>query len=322
MTKVYIIETPYHLLISIIKTLLEKRMGKDIIVIYKENFYPITIERLKGIFKEVLCFGTINNFINMLKLKMFQARVPLLANITKQNHNIDGKWLSDKDIYIYNDDNFYGCLLNHLKKDYTLVEDGLDCFSFDVAAYVKENHNRLYSFFGFSWGSFGKSIYTKSIEVNDISKVRTRLPNMIEVNRNQLFKSLNASEIDIIAHIFDYQALNISHKEECSLLLTQPLSEDGDVNHSKKIKIYKHLVEKYAIGTLYIKAHPREKEDYSKIFPNAIIVKNYKIPIELFLLKEKLHFKRVISTFTTAIDAIFCADEKIQMGLEWVKNFK
>lgn len=322
MTKVYIIETPYHLLISIVKTILEKRIGKDTALIYKENFHSITTERLKTVFKDVLCFNAKDNFINLLNLKMFQSNIPFLSSIARQNHNIDESWLRNKDVYIYNDENYYGCLLNHLKKNYTLIEDGLDGFSYDEEAYVQTNHKKIYSLLGFSWNSFGKSKYTKSIEVNDISKVLIRYPNMIEVNRNQLFKSLKGSEIDIIAHIFDYQPLNIPHKEECSLLLTQPLSEDGGVNHSKKIKIYKYLAEKYAIGTLYIKAHPREKEDYSKIFPNAIIVKNYRIPIEVFLLKEKLHFKRVISTFTSAMDAIFCADEKIQMGLEWMKNFK
>lgn len=321
MTKVYIVATPYHLLISIVKAILEKRMGEDIVVIYKDNFRPITIARLKSIFKEVLCFDTIDNFINMLKLKIHLAGIPLLSNIIKQNHNIDGKWLKDKDVYIYNDDNFYGCLLNQLKKEYTLVEDGLNCFFFDTTDYVKKNHNKLYSLFGFFWGSFGESKYSKSIEVNDISKMYIKYPNAIEVKRDSMFKRLSDDEIDDIAHVFDYQPLNIRHNKDCSLLLTQPLSEDGYVTHSKKIKIYKYLVEKYAVGSLYIKAHPRETEDYSKIFPNAIIVKNNKIPIEVFLLKEKLHFKRVISTFTTAMDAIFCADEKIQMGLEWTLNF-
>ncbi len=322
MEKVYIIETPYHLLISIAKTILQKRIGKDIVVIYKENFLPVTIDRLRSIFKSVLCFNTISNFINLLSLKIHEANIPFLSCIAKQNHNIDEHWLQDKDVYIFNDDNYYGCLLNHLKKSYTLIEDGLDCFSLDVEAYVKKNHKKIYSLFGFFWDSFGKSRYAKAIEVNDISKVRVKYPNMVEVNRSLLFKSLSDSEIDIIAHIYDYQPLNIPHKQDCSLLLTQPLSEDRYVDHQKKINIYRHIAKEYAIGTLYIKAHPREKEDYSQIFPNAIIIKNYKIPIELLLLKEKLHFKRVITTFTSAIDAIFCADEKIQMGLEWVKNFK
>ena len=51
------------------------------------------------------------------------------------------------------------------------------------------------------------------------------------------------------------------------------------------------------------------------------ILSNNKIPFELYQLKEKFHFRRAISTFTTAMDSIFCADEKIQMGEEWTRNF-
>jgi len=45
------------------------------------------------------------------------------------------------------------------------------------------------------------------------------------------------------------------------------------------------------------------------------------VPFELFLLKEKCHFKRAITAFSAAIDAVFCAEEKIQMGQDWTLNF-
>ncbi len=67
--------------------------------------------------------------------------------------------------------------------------------------------------------------------------------------------------------------------------------------------------------------HPREKEDYSKIFPDAIILGNQKIPFEIYQLKEKFRFNKAITTFSTLMDAIFCADEKISMGAEWTLNF-
>lgn len=321
MTKVYIIETPYHLLISTTKTILEKRIGKDIILLYKQNFSSITIKRLETIFKEVLCFNLIENFISLLNLKLRQKRIPLLPLFIKQNHNINEDWLRNKEVFIFNDNDYYGCFLNFMKKDYNLIEDGLNCFSFELAASARKFRHNLYSLLGFSWDCFGESKITKTIEVNDISKMRIKYPNAIELNRQQLFKRLNDNDVDAIAYVFNYSPLLSSPKKDCSLLLTQPLSEDGYVSHSKKIEIYKYLVQKYAIGTLYIKAHPREKEDYSKIWPNAVILSNNKIPFELYLLKENIHFKRAISTFTTAMDAIFCADEKIQMGLEWTLNF-
>jgi len=322
MTKVYIVETPYHLLISLVKTILEKRLGKDVIIIYKKNFCISTIERLRNIFKNVLCFNTVDNIVNLLNLKIRQKKIPILSRFAKQNHNIDEIWLQDKDVYIFNDGNYYGCLLNHLKKTYTIIEDGLNSFSSSLAEVDQKKRHRLYSLLGFSWECFGKSKYTSSIEVNDISKMRIKYSNAVEVNREQLFCLLKKEDVELIANVFDIKKLNIPQEQEASLLFTQPLSEDKIVSHEKKIRIYKHLVDTYAVGKLYIKVHPREKENYSTLFPNAIILGNNLVPFEVYLLTEKIRFRRAITVFSAAIDTISCADEKISMGIEWMQKFK
>ena len=278
MTKVYIVATPYHLLISIIKTILAKRIGKDIIIIYRDHFSSQTVNKLKTLFKEVFPFNRIDNFINLLCLKIHQKQVPILSLLAKQKYGIDKAWFKDKEVFIFNDANYYGCLLNFYKQEYYLLEDGLNCYSWDAATFAGKEISKIYSLLGFSWNYFGHSKYTKSIEVNDISKAIIKHPRVIEANKEQMFLNLNEDEINTIAEAFGYQSENIFTKGESTLLLTQPLSEDGDVSHSKKIKIYRYLIAKYSVGTLYIKAHPRDKDDYSRIFPNAIILKNNKIP--------------------------------------------
>lgn len=322
MNKIYIAATPYNLLISIIKTILAGRIGKDDIFIYKGHISSTTLKNVECIFNKVYCFDKFDNFINLLILKIYQSHIPFLYSFVERKYNAIETLLKEREIFIFSDNNYYGCLLNFLKKDYHLIEDGLNCLSHDPYKRVYKDISKLYSFLGFSWKCFGQSEYTKSIEVNDLSKVCIKHPNIIEVKRDVMFKQLNKNDIDTIAKIFNYEPLNSSSKEDSSLLITQPLSEDGYVSHAKKISIYKHLIEQYAIGTVYIKVHPRDKDDYSKLFPNAIILGNKNIPIEVLLLKEGFHFKRAISTFTTAMDAIFCADEKIQLGLEWTLNFK
>lgn len=317
MKKIYIISTPYHLLISIVKTILAQRIGMDDIIVY--NFYlsENTIKNISKIFSTVYPCNHFRILAELMSLKIKVSRIPFISkNATTK---FGAFFFQSKEIYAFNDDSYFGCLFNTLKIDYNLIEDGLNFYSYDTSKI--KLHSKLYDFLGFSWKSFGYSKFTKSVEVNDINNICLKHPNIIEVDREHMFMQLKDAEIDAIAKIFEYQPLNMPSNKTCSMLLTQPLSEDGFISHSKKIKLYKYLVEKYAIGTLYIKAHPREKEDYSKIFPNAVVIKNNKIPFEIFLLKEKLHFKRVISAFTTAMDAIFCADEKIQMGLEWTMNF-
>ena len=317
MKKIYIVSTPYHLLISIIKTILEKRVGIDEIIIYNFHISQDTIKRTSSIFAKVYSCSFFDVLAELIRLKIRISHIPFLSNSVKGKFSEN--FFQSKKIFIYNDDSYFGCFFNVLKMNYGLIEDGLNCFLYDTSDL--KLHSKLYDYLGFSWECFGRSQYTTSVEVNDVSKICINHLNVVEVPRKQLFECLRDEDIDTIANIFDYHPLNIPHDKECSLLLTQPLSEDDVVSHQKKIEIYKYLVQKYALGTLYIKAHPREKEDYSKIFPNAVVIKNNKTPIEVFLLKEKLHFKRVISTFTTAMDAIFCADEKIQMGYEWTLNF-
>lgn len=318
MKKIYIVSTPYHLFISITKTILEKRVGKDEIIIYDFHISQDTIKKVRSIFSKVYSCSFLDVFVELVRLRIRSSRIPLFSSCAK--NRFDEKFFQSKRICIYNDDSYFGCFFNVQKINYELIEDGLNCFSHDTSKL--KLHSKLYDLLGFSWKSFGYSQYTASIEVNDASKICINHSNIVEVSRNRMFKSLNEDDIDIIARSFSYQPLPSSPKGDHSLLLTQPLSEDGYVSHSKKIEIYQFLVTKYAIGTLYIKAHPREKEDYSKIFPNAIVLGKKNIPFELIQLKEKFHFKRAISTFTTAMDAVFCADEKIQMGLDWVKNFK
>lgn len=317
MKKIYIVSTPYHLLISITKTILEKRVGIDEIVIYNFHISQDTIKRTSSIFAKVYSCSFFDILAELIRLKIRISRISFLSNFVK--NKFDEKFFQSKEIFIYNDDSYFGCFFNAQRMNYGLIEDGLNCFSHDTSKL--KLHSKLYDLLGFSWKNFGYSQYTTSIEVNDMSKICINHSNIVEISRNQMFKSLSEEEIDSIARVFNYQPVSSPSIGDCFLLLTQPLSEDGYVSHSEKIEIYKYLAQKYAVGTLYIKAHPREKEDYTKIFPNAIVIKNNKIPIELFLLKEKIHFKRVISTFTSAMDTIFCADEKIQMGLEWTLDF-
>ena len=66
--------------------------------------------------------------------------------------------------------------------------------------------------------------------------------------------------------------------KDYKLLLTQPYAESNEISMDEEIKIYKELLGNY--DKLVIKPHPNDKKDYTKIFPNAIIIKK-EFPIEL-----------------------------------------
>ena len=324
MKKLYIISTPYHLLISSVKTLLEHREGQDSIIIVKDAVPLEPRTNAKLIFKNVITsYNQYNVLLYTLLLKIQQSKIPLISKIAQKKENKLSTLFSNySDIYIFDDNSYFGCWLNNAKIYYNHIEDGLNYLQFPLYK-TKRMHiyELFYKFLGISWNYWGKSEYTKSIEVNENKNLRIKHSNIIEKNRKQLFEQLSPKQIDLLAKIFDYHPLNKIEIGDKTLLITDPLFEDGIMSHAKKIQIYKHIVKNYAVGKLYIKMHPREKEDYTKIFPDAIILGNQKMPFEIYQLKENFRFKKAITTFSTLINAIFCADENISMGIEWTLNF-
>lgn len=322
MTNVYIVSTPYHLLITIVKTLLSHREGLDTVIIIHDNINKDVIKRSESIFKEITTkYNRFNIFTNIIEEKICQ-KIPLLSNSFTERAKLKDLFSNSK-IFIFDDNSFFSCWLNTSRINYNLIEDGLNFFKMSPFLRTKRMklYDCLYTILGIYWQRWGKSEFTQSIEVNENKDLKIRHRNIVVANREIMFKSLSEESIDTIANIFGFSSLKTIQQGPKTLLLTQPLSEDGILSHARKIKLYKNLIEHYSIGTLYIKPHPRETENYAEIFPNAIILGNSKIPFEVYQLKEKLHFDTAITAFSTAIDAIFCADNKVSKTKEWTLNF-
>ncbi|MBR2090854.1 MAG: hypothetical protein IJ905_10980 [Fibrobacter sp.] len=323
MKNIYIVDTPYHLLISTVKTLLAHREGMDAVLIMKDVI-PLNFQKnAQSVFRDVdNSYNRYNILLNVFLLKLQQCSISIVSKFAKKIKIKLLDFFKDSDVYIFDDTFYFGCWLNNSRTKYNLIEDALNYYCFPKKKTIlMKKYDYLYRIMGISWDCWGKSKYTKSIEVNENKNLCISHNNIIVQNREQMFKKLTPKQIEIIAHIFDYKPLKNIVSGDKTLLLTQPLSEDSLVSHETKIHIYKHLVDKHAIGKLYIKIHPREKEDYTKTFPDAIILGDQDIPFEVYQLKENFHFKKAITVFSTAIKSVFCADEKISMSPEWMMNF-
>lgn len=84
--------------------------------------------------------------------------------------------------------------------------------------------------------------------------------------------------------IFDFYNFDIDIMKKYnrfSILCPQPFSEDNLISEEEKIEIYKKAFDSIQRNEkIIIKPHPREKTDYTKIFPNAIVLSN-SFPMEL-----------------------------------------
>lgn len=84
-------------------------------------------------------------------------------------------------------------------------------------------------------------------------------------------------------------------------MITQPLSEDNILSEEEKINIYNNILRERNIKKVYIKPHPREKTDYSKVLKDIkVVIIEKEFPIEIFMLLN-MELKKVITLFSTAI---------------------
>ena len=114
---IYIVDTPYHLLISIIKTIQAKRIGKDSIIIMRDAI-PLSIKKnLNLIFKEVISHWKSRNvLVDLLLLKIQQKKIPVLSKVVCRNNQLKDIFSQDSEIFIYDDNSYLGCWLNTLSE--------------------------------------------------------------------------------------------------------------------------------------------------------------------------------------------------------------
>lgn len=121
----------------------------------------------------------------------------------------------------------------------------------------------------------------------------------------KLWEDKSDEEKKEILKIFNIDMEKLSEfDDDCVLLLTQPLSEDNknenkNISYEEEISIYNNIIEKFSGMKIILKPHPREKKNYSKIFPDIEIM-DRSFPIELLHLtgfKPKI----VASVVSTAV---------------------
>lgn len=317
----YICETYYHLLIALIKNITEK--GKnDLIVSSKLTNDEEIYNNVKDskIFRNIYKFKYTQKELENRKSRIrFVKNIILLIKMKKDNFL---NFFQYEKIFLFNDNELYGKYLNYYKIHYNLLEDGKDCFRNNSIYWHKENYIkkkikekifRLYK--------LGDSIYADSVEVNNKSGVKLRCKNIIEKPRKELFLSLNQKDKNNIFNIF-IKDFKIDKFNNCNLLITQPLSEDGYLKSEKdKIEMYKYIIKEYLNNDkVIIKTHPREQTNYNKEFKEQYII-DKPFPIEILLFCEELKLSKVITVSSTSMSSLDFAKERKVLGWDWIQKY-
>lgn len=120
------------------------------------------------------------------------------------------------------------------------------------------------------------------------------------VDLQKLWDRKSEREKEIIKITFNFNEEIFEKVDgETVMLFTQPMSEDGILSEERKLDLYSKVIAKYPNKSIIIKAHPREKTDYSKYFPQCYVMKE-KYPIELLSVMG-VRLERVVTLFSTAV---------------------
>lgn len=323
MKDIYICTTVYHLLIALVKQLINNHRA-DLILCKSPYIAPDTLKKLQkcDIFKKIFIYEDIED--RGYQIGWVEKIIHGTSYAKKYFYSksaLTNEYWENSNIYIFNDDSFFGKWFNQCNIPYHLLEDGLNHYSITP---IKKQQNYIFirKCLGIFCGHHGLSSRMIDLEVNSKEKIPEILKKKaIAVPRANLFNQLTIQQKKILIDIFNANQINQSFNDysnkETTLLITQPLSEDLIISHEKKIKIYQELIRRYAHGQVFIKPHPREKEDYSSIFPNSIILNLQDIPLEILDFFPNFHFTYGITAFSTSLDSLNKINHKVFMGYNW-----
>lgn len=261
-----------------------------------------------------------------------------IINFAKKSLNID---LSNFDnIYVFGEGRSFAPYLHNTGRKFILVEDAINYFQHRKSDDLIEINrmkkprkfyfvNKILDYIGIYYYMGGYSSSIKMIEVNDKNNLvfsRCAAKKIIELNRNDLVNKLTLDEKNLIFKTFmDAYDFNICSTSSC-IVFTNPLVFDKLLENEHQAQmIYTNLIRKYCTqDNIYIKPHPRDIVDYSKIKIEGknIILINPFIPSEVFSLNRKFRFDKALAFSSTAIDQASFADERINLGMSEFKKMK
>ncbi|HFU4000256.1 TPA: glycosyltransferase family 52 [Streptococcus suis] len=294
--------------------------------------YQVLISLLKMDFKKdtLLSVGIVKNFPNLRKelmsyVKLVEVEENLfgLRSILKVREKKE--WLlffrNFDEVIIFLDHRQLGHFLNKHRISYSLMEDGYNFYKDKRVLDLDTMHPSFLKRILYRWyfrptTLIGSSPYCQSIEVNDIKLVHEdkAYKPFVEVSRKQLFETISQDKLESLIQIFGVKTIfdkNKVSEKKSLLLLTQPLSWEYYVTDEERLEIYQAGLAPYRKEyKIYIKPHPRDNLDYSVLGEDTITLPQG-VPIELFELAGNMHFEVGMTYSSSSMDYLNCFDEKV-----------
>lgn len=208
---------------------------------------------------------------------------------------------------------------------YTLLEDGPRSFTANKDNVLfrqnipSDSRTRLWlklyigQVYGHTFGTHHQCVNRIITSSDDISSPLIAGKKYELVDRQLLWKNSSKQKQDFIKDLFDVttETLEIT-KNANTIFFSQPLMTDCGLTEEEHLNLIFPYYELWKNDGFVIKPHPRDKFDYKKNFPDAIIM-NCKAPMQL-LNTMGLTFKRAITVSSTAVSDLPPETELIWIG--------
>lgn len=121
-----------------------------------------------------------------------------------------------------------------------------------------------------------------------------------KINPSALWKNASDVKKNYIKYLYSLSQADIdAAKAKKTVLITQPFSSDGVITEVEQIAIYRKMLEGTNIADVLIKPHPRDKIDYGKYFPSAMVFEK-PLPFQLLSIIG-IKFNRAITVCSSTI---------------------
>ena len=91
----------------------------------------------------------------------------------------------------------------------------------------------------------------------------------------------------------------LNMKKRSVILLTQQLATEGTVTEEELAAIYAKLLSPFPPDSVLIKRHPRDRMDYRKYFPQALVYEKF-APMQLFA-ATGITFRTAVTLFSSSV---------------------
>ena len=263
MGDIFICHTLYHVLIALVRAL-RSRPGKSTLVLSTcvpeaETLRAKLLDTAPDLWDAVLIVDEEKLDAQNSESDFYRLRHPFRKPYFT---------LPKGHVYISNDWSALGRYLQRERRVYTLCEDTFGGTLDPDQHLLDEQRTNPHGPYRY-WGD---SPCCRTVESEDAARCSIfGVDKLVTVSKAQLLESLMEEEKAIIRRVFLAVPLP-EHVQGACLLLPRSFVLDGLMDQPTQDAMFAAVAKKYCTEPLFIKTHPRDTTDYSKLFPTAVIL--------------------------------------------------